>query len=40
MGEPLDDLKGEGGGCDMEAFAGFLIKQAEVAGGGEDLRAG
>jgi len=37
VGEALDDLKGEGGGADVEALAGFLTEQAEVVGGGEDF---
>jgi hypothetical protein len=35
VGEPLDDLKGEGGGLDVEALAGFLTEQAELVGRGE-----
>jgi hypothetical protein len=34
MGEPLDDLKGEGGGFDVETLAGFLAEQAEFSARG------
>lgn len=36
VGEPLDDLHREGGGRDVEAFAGLLADQAVIVRGGED----